>query len=109
MSDASLYVDGGALAWRDTPCKGVRWKKLHFDPASGESAVLLEFAPGASYDAHRHPLGEQYLVLSGSLEDGGKNYGAMTYVRHAPGSAHKPSSKSGCVLFVVLPKTIEKL
>jgi hypothetical protein len=33
----------------------------------------------------------------------------MTYVRHAPGSAHKPSSKSGCVLFVVLPKPVERM
>ena len=107
--DRSLFVDVEALSWRDTPCAGVRWKKLFFDSASGESAVLIQFAPGASYDAHRHPLGEQYLVLSGSLEDGGKSYGPMTYVRHESGSAHKPASKSGCVLFVVLRAPIERV
>ena len=109
MNAASSYVDVAALPWRDTPCAGVRWKKLHFDAASGESAVLLRFEPGASYDAHRHPLGEQYLVLEGSLEDGGASYGPMTYVRHAPGSAHRPSSRSGCLLFVVLRAPIEVL
>jgi anti-sigma factor ChrR (cupin superfamily) len=107
VSASSSIVDAAALPWRPTPCAGVSWKKLRFDPATGESAVLLEFAPGAIYDAHRHPLGEQYLVLEGSLEDGGKSYGPMTYVHHAPGSAHRPSSKTGCVLFVVLPKPIE--
>jgi len=106
---AALFVDAARLPWRDTPCPGVRWKKLHFDAASGESAVLLEFDPGASYDAHRHPLGEQYLVLEGELEDGGQNYGPMTYVRHAPGSIHRPRSPSGALVFVTLPRPIETL
>jgi anti-sigma factor ChrR (cupin superfamily) len=105
----SLFVDGDALPWRDTPCAGVQWKKLHFDPATGESAVLLRFAPGATYDAHRHPAGEQYLVLEGGLEDGGRRYGRGTYVRHAPGSAHRPSSPSGALVFVTLGKPIETL
>ena len=100
---------GAALAWRDSPWPGVRWKKLFFDAASGESAVLLSFAPGASYGAHRHPAGEQYLVLEGELEDGGASYGRGAYVRLAPGSAHKPSSRSGCLLFVTLPRPIEEL
>jgi anti-sigma factor ChrR (cupin superfamily) len=106
---ASSFVDANALPWRDTPCAGVQWKKLYFDAASGKSAVLLKFAPGASYDAHRHPAGEQYLVLEGELEDGGKRYGALTYVRHAPGSSHRPSSPSGAIVFVVLKKPIEAL
>src|SRR6185503_15449895 len=109
MERSSTTVDVASLPWRDTPCAGVRWKKLRFDAATGESAVLLEFAPGATYDAHRHPLGEDYLVLEGSLEDGGKSYGAMTYVHHPAGSAHKPSSKEGCVLFVLLRAPIEAL
>lgn len=109
MSAASLFVDGGSLEWRPTPCAGVRWKKLYFDAASGESAVLLEFAPGAAYDAHRHPGGETYLVLAGELEDGGRRYGALTYVRHAAGSAHRPSSPTGALVFVTLPRPIETL
>jgi anti-sigma factor ChrR (cupin superfamily) len=103
----STIADGAALPWRDTPCRGVRWKKLHYDGASGESAVLLRFEPGATYDAHRHPGGEQYLVLEGELEDGGQRYGPLTYVRHAPGSAHRPHSPTGCVLFVTLGRPIE--
>jgi anti-sigma factor ChrR (cupin superfamily) len=106
---ASEFVDGAALPWRDTPCAGVQWKKLRFDAASGESAVLLRFAPGATYDAHRHPEGEQYLVLEGELEDGGRRYGPLTYVRHPPGSAHRPSSPSGALVFVTLGKPIEAL
>lgn len=100
---------GAELPWRDSPHAGVAWKKLFHDPASGESAVLLRFAPGACYGAHRHPAGEQYLVLEGSLEDGGRSYGAGAYVRHEPGSAHRPSSREGCLLFVALRQPIEEL
>ena len=107
MSD-SVYVDAAALPWRDTPCAGVRWKKLEFEAASGRSAVLLRFEPGAAYLPHRHPAGEEYLVLEGSLEDGGRTYGAGTYVHHPPGSAHRPSSRAGCLLFVTLPQPIEE-
>jgi len=105
----SLIVAWNDLPWRDSPHPGVTWKKLSFDAASGRSAVLLRFAPGASYGAHRHPEGEEYLVLEGSLEDGGKTYGAGTYVKHAPGSVHRPSSKEGCLLYVSLPKPIEEI
>jgi anti-sigma factor ChrR (cupin superfamily) len=104
---ASTVADGAALPWRDTPCRGVQWKKLYYDAASGESAVLLRFQAGATYDAHLHPRGEQYLVLEGELEDGGKRYGQLTYVRHEPGSAHRPHSPTGCLLFVLLSEPIE--
>ena len=105
----SLFVDGPQLPWRDSPYPGVSWKKLHFDVQSGCSAVLLRFAPGARYGRHRHPAGEQYLVLEGSLEDGGRSYGAGAYVRHPPGSIHRPESREGCLLFVTLETPIEDL
>ena len=109
MTEKSNYMDSATLPWRDTPHAGVQWKKLRFDPQSGESSILLRFKAGASYGAHRHPEGEQYLILEGSLEDGGQSYGAGNYVYHAPGSSHRPSSKEGCVLFVTLPAPIEEL
>jgi anti-sigma factor ChrR (cupin superfamily) len=108
-SAESLRVDGSSLPWRDTPCAGVSWKKLRFDAATGESAVLLRFAPGAAYSAHRHPKGEQYLVLEGSLQDGDRTWGPGSYVWHAPGSTHAPRSAEGCTVFVVLPAPIETL
>jgi anti-sigma factor ChrR (cupin superfamily) len=104
---SSLYVEAGSQKWRDSPYPGVRWAKLRYDPSTGESAVLLRFDPGSAYGTHRHPAGEQYLVLEGSLEDGGKAWGEGAYVWHPPGSIHTPRSKKGCLLFVALPKPIE--
>ena len=109
MSEAGHYVESEALPWRPTPYAGVEWKKLRFDPQSGESAVLLRFQPGARYGRHRHPAGEQYLVLEGRLQDAGRTWGPLSYVRHAPGSVHEPRSDEGCLLFVTLPAPIEDL
>ena len=109
-----MRIDSDGLPWRPTPYPGVEWKKLAFDArpldeGGGLSTVMLRFAPGASYGAHRHPRGEQYLVLEGSLEDAGETYGKGSYVWHPPGSVHRPSSKEGCVLFVTLAAPIEVL
>lgn len=109
MAEASLRVDSADLPWRDTPCPGVAWKKLRFDADTGASAVLLRFAPGAVYDSHRHPGGEQYLVLEGRLRDGDEVWGPGAYVWHPPGSSHRPSSDEGCLVFVTLPRPIEVL
>ena len=109
MVSPSLYVDSEALPWRPTPSAGVQWKKLEFAGAGGRSAVLLRFEPGARYGRHRHPEGEQYFVLEGSLEDGGQRWGRGSYVHHVPGSVHEPSSAEGCLLFVTVPEPIELL
>jgi len=102
-----MTVDTRELPWRETPHSGVRWKKVSFDGEA--SVVLLDFAPGASYEAHRHPGGESYFVISGSLRDGGRTYGEGTWVVHPPGSTHKPSSPEGCRLLVLLAAPIEPL
>lgn len=109
MPTGSRYVTSESLAWRDSPSDGVSWKKLSFDPGSGQSAVLLRFEPGAAYATHRHPAGERYFVLDGSLEEGGESYGKGTWVEHPPGSAHTPSSQEGCLLLVILERPIEEL
>ncbi len=107
MKQNSSFLDTDSLPWRDTPYRGVSWKKLHYGPDG--STVLLRFEAGASYGAHRHPEGEEYLVLEGTLRDGADIWGAGTFVRHPPGSVHKPSSPAGCLIFVRLGAPIEDL
>jgi quercetin dioxygenase-like cupin family protein len=109
MSPESIYVDAQAEEWRETPYVGVTFKKLLFERETGRSTVLVRFEPETRYGAHRHPEGEEYYVLEGSLEDGGRTWGAGSYVYHPPGSAHRPTSKEGCVLLIVLPKPIDVL
>ena len=105
----SVFVDAASLPWRESPHAGVAWKKLSFDPDRGRSTVLLRFDPGASYGTHRHPAGERYWVLEGSLEERGETWGPGTYVEHPPGSVHTPRSAEGCLLLVLLDEPIEAL
>jgi len=104
----SLQTEG--LEWRTFPeAEGVEYKLLRRHPEAGGSTLLLRFAPGADYPAHRHPAGEEYFVLSGSLDDGGTTYRSGDYIYYPPGSVHRPASREGCTLLVVLPARVEPL
>jgi anti-sigma factor ChrR (cupin superfamily) len=96
------------LPWRDFDgAPGVRYKVLRHHAGRRGITLLLQFAAGASYPAHRHPEGEEYYVLEGTLRDSGAEYGPDTFVYHPPGSVHRPSSPTGCTLLVTLPAHIE--
>lgn len=102
--------DTTVLPWRDfADAPGVRYKTLRHHPDRLGITILLQFDAGAHYPTHRHPGGEEYYVLDGTLQDGAAEYGAGTFVYHAPGSVHRPASRTGCTLLVVLPRHIERL
>jgi anti-sigma factor ChrR (cupin superfamily) len=105
-----IHVDTDGIPWRSFPdVSGVDYKVLRRHPEGGGLTLLLRFAPGADYAAHRHPGGEEYLVLSGTLADGGHTYESGDYVYYPPGSAHRPASRDGCVVLVLLPAAIERI
>jgi anti-sigma factor ChrR (cupin superfamily) len=96
--------------WREFPeAPGVRFKVLRHHAERRGITLLLQFDAGAFYPAHRHPEGEEYYVLQGTLQDGGRTYGADTFVYQPPGSTHRPTSPTGCTLLVCLPAHIELL
>jgi len=107
--NASIQIPPDDRPWRefaDNP--GVSYRTLRKGDA-GSLTLLLKFQPGAGYHAHRHPGGEEYYVLEGALDDLGKSWPAGSYIWHPPGSAHRPASKAGAVVLVMLPQAIELL
>jgi quercetin dioxygenase-like cupin family protein len=105
---SSKFLDTSAMDWRafdEAPGVAFRVLKTH-RPGTGVT-LMLRFAAGAAYPAHRHPEGEEYYVLDGELTDGPRSYGAGTYVWHPPGSVHRPSSAKGATVLIVLPAAIE--
>jgi anti-sigma factor ChrR (cupin superfamily) len=89
--------------WRTSPHEGVTRKLL--ERFGGEVALatsIVRYAPRSSFSAHRHDMGEEFLVLSGTFSDEHGDYGAGAYVRNPPGSRHRPFSKEGCTIFVKL-------
>ncbi|MHC4840333.1 MAG: cupin domain-containing protein [Planctomycetota bacterium] len=108
MSD-SIQIQCNDVEWREfEDAPGVRFKVLRKHDNGGIS-LLLQFDAGASYHGHRHPAGEEYYVLEGTLDDLGKRWSAGSYIWHPEGSVHRPSSTDGCVVLVILPEPIEKL
>lgn len=98
-----VVIDTNAMDWEASPMAGVERRKL--DRIGGEVAratSLVRYAPESYFSEHTHSGGEEFLVLEGVFSDEHGDYPAGTYVRNPIGTAHKPHSKDGCVIFVKL-------
>ena len=56
----------------------------------------------ASFPAHVHGGGEEFLVLDGVFQDEHGDFPAGAYIRNPPQSRHTPRSAPGCIIFVKL-------
>lgn len=84
---------------------GIRRRPL-WTGENGAHAQVLEMDPGASWphrDVHE-PGPEEVYVLSGTFEDGAREYAAGTFIHAPAGSWHIPASSTGCALFVFYPE-----
>ena len=89
--------------WVPSPLPGVERVMLdRLGAERGRATSLVRYAPGSSFDAHAHPGGEEILVLQGTFSDESGDHGAGWYLRHPPGSNHRPWSTDGALIFVKL-------
>lgn len=89
--------------WVASPQAGVT--RVMLDRIGGEVAratSIVRYAEDSRFPAHRHPGGEEILVLSGVFSDEHGDYPAGWYLRNPPGSSHTPSSLPGATIFVKL-------
>ena len=96
-------VNSGQLDWIASPQSQVQRRLLARDGGEVARATsIVRYAPGARFTAHLHALGEEILVLEGTLSDELGDYGPGSYLKNPPGSSHAPFSVGGCTLFVKL-------
>ena len=96
--DKQVVIDTNTAEWQAHKVEGVTFLPLH---RHGEEFVrLTRYAPGARFPYHKHPRGEELLVLDGVLTDEEGTYPAGTWVRFPHGSDHRPFSDEGCMLYV---------
>lgn len=89
--------------WVRSPQSGV--ERVMLDRVGAEKAratSIVRYAADSRFPRHRHPGGEEILVLSGIFSDESGNYPAGWYLRNPPGSSHRPFSSEGAIIFVKL-------
>ncbi len=97
-----VVVDTKTAAWETTADPGRQRLPLYSDPAYPEKMHMTRLAPGAAAAHHAHPGGEEVLVVEGSLEDEFGRYQTGDWIRYPDGSAHRPRTDEGCLLYVKL-------
>lgn len=68
-------------------------------------AVVVTIKPGCKWqgvDFHEDSS-EEIFVISGTFNDGERDYEAGTFIHYPVGSSHIPQSDTGCNLFVFHP------
>lgn len=96
-------VIAGSSEWTRSPASGV--DRIMLDRIGDEVAratSIVRYAPGSQFSRHKHPEGEEFLVLEGVFSDEHGHYPAGTYVRNPPGSSHTSFSIDGCRILVKL-------
>jgi hypothetical protein len=99
-----VVVDVKEADWVASPAKGVL--RLLLERDGGEQTTratsVVAYQPNSQFESHRHPRGEEFVVLSGTFSDEHGDYPVATYVRNPPGSSHRPFSRDGCLILVKL-------
>lgn len=101
-----------AYVWataQDTPARelfpGIRLRSL-WSGENGATAHVLEMDPNSCWegiDVHQ-PGPEEVFVVSGTFNDGVRDYPAGSFIHAAAGTSHVPQTKTGCTLFVFYPE-----
>ncbi len=88
---------------------GIYIKPLRFNKEGRPPSFLLKFEKGASYPYHNHPAGEELFVLEGSCIIEGITLKQGDYLYTPPNFKHGVTSKTGCVLYFIVPEEVEIL
>jgi hypothetical protein len=94
-------VDTDTLAWSPSPMAGVELRMLDRCGAEVARATsIVRYAAGSAFERHSQGGGEEILVLDGMVQNEHGNDPAGNWLRDPTRSIRKPSSESGCTIWV---------
>ncbi|MEH6649213.1 MAG: cupin domain-containing protein [Motiliproteus sp.] len=103
-----VVIDTKLQPWQPSPMAGVWRKPLAREEAEqGHATSVVRYDPGSHFSSHKHPAGEEILVLEGTFSDQFGDFGPGSYFRNPPGTEHAPFSEQGCTLLVKLHQFTE--
>jgi anti-sigma factor ChrR (cupin superfamily) len=80
-------VDSNTEAWQPSPAALVHRRVLERNGAElARATSIVRYDAGAKFHSHEHTLGEEILVLDGTLSDEFGDYGPGTYLKNSSGS-----------------------
>lgn len=97
--DARIVVDTAAAEWRPGAVDGHAVLPLFERPDGSETVLMERLAAGADLGDAPVPGGEEVLVVSGTLEQGGVPRPAGSWIRLPAGASRRLSSREGCTLW----------
>ncbi|HEX5759748.1 MAG TPA: cupin domain-containing protein [Thermoanaerobaculia bacterium] len=97
------------LRWRRLPVRGARIAPLWTDRATGTTLLIGRMPGGRPFPRHRHPGGEDVVVLAGAYEDDAGLWESGAYGVYPPGSEHRPLTRPPheCWILFRLPQPVE--
>ena len=78
----------------------VRTQQLYRSPNYPETIQLIELAPGTELEPLTLPEAREIFVISGEFADERGAYPEHSWLRSAPGSTNRTTSKAGALLYV---------
>ncbi len=105
--NVAQLIETSNAKWKPAKLEGIDFLPLHTDRAERKGTFLFRMQPGTCYTRHRHPGGEELLMLKGSLEMDGRKLKAGDFLYSPPGTAHELKSEKGCMFLVVWTDSIE--
>ena len=94
-----LRINTQTDPWRQGLVPGLQVMPLHAH--DGVSTALVRWAPNTVFNPHRHPGGEEILVLDGVFRDDQGDYPAMSWLRSPRWSQHAPFTRAeGALIYV---------
>ncbi len=93
-----VTIDTHQAQWAPGLVDGLKVLPLH--TYGSENVALVKWAPGTTFQTHRHWGGEEIFVLEGTFADDHGVYPQGTWLRSPHGSVHTPYSEAGCLIYV---------
>jgi anti-sigma factor ChrR (cupin superfamily) len=95
-----VAVDTNKLDWEPTSVTGVVQKTLYQQRGFSDVMHLERWTPRADLGHAAYAQGAEMFVLEGEFSDETGAYAAGHWLRFPSGSKHRPSSATGCTLYI---------